>query len=114
MKLRTKMARATTAIRTRPGPRLSDSSMTGGCRGPRIAQRTPNRIKWYPPKSIPAEARDKLVAAIRKIATGKEYNEFMTQRGFGVVYAGPDDYAKFMAKSDTDLGATMKTVGIVK
>ena len=28
--------------------------------------------------------------------------------------AGPDDYAKFMAKSDTDLGATMKAVGIVK
>jgi len=26
----------------------------------------------------------------------------------------PDDYAKFMAKSDTDLGATMKAVGIVK
>ncbi|TMH00719.1 MAG: tripartite tricarboxylate transporter substrate binding protein [Betaproteobacteria bacterium] len=66
------------------------------------------------PKSIPAEARNKLVAAIRKIATGKEYNEFMTQRGFGVVYAGPDDYAKFMVKSDTDLGATMKAVGIVK
>ena len=66
------------------------------------------------PKNIPAEARDKLVAAIRKIVAGKEYNEFMTQRGFGVIYAGPDDYAKFMAKSDTDLGATMKAVGIVK
>jgi tripartite-type tricarboxylate transporter receptor subunit TctC len=66
------------------------------------------------PKNIPAEARDKLVAAIRKIVAGKEYNEFMTQRGFGVIYAGPDEYAKFMAKSDTDLGATMKAVGIVK
>ena len=66
------------------------------------------------PKNIPAEARDKLVAAIKKIVAGKEYNEFMAQRGFGVIYAGPDDYAKFMAKSDTDLGATMKAVGIVK
>jgi tripartite-type tricarboxylate transporter receptor subunit TctC len=66
------------------------------------------------PKNIPVEARDKLVAAIRKIVAGKEYNEFMTQRGFGVIYAGPEDYAKFMAKSDTDLGATMKAVGIVK
>jgi hypothetical protein len=27
-----------------------------------------------------------------------------------VIYAGPDDFAKFMAKSDTDLGATMKAV----
>lgn len=66
------------------------------------------------PKNIPAEARDKLVAAIRKIVAGKEYNEFMTQRGFGVIYAEPDDYARFMAKSDQDLGATMKAVGIVK
>ncbi len=66
------------------------------------------------PKNIPAEARDKLVAAIKKIAASKEYTDFMAQRGFGVIYAGPDDFAKFMAKSDADLGATMKAVGIVK
>jgi tripartite-type tricarboxylate transporter receptor subunit TctC len=66
------------------------------------------------PKAIPAEARDKLVAVIKKIVASKEYNEFMTQRGFGVIYAEPNDYAKFMAKSDADLGATMKAVGIVK
>jgi len=66
------------------------------------------------PKGIPAEARDKLVAALKKIAEGKEYTDFMNQRGFGVVYAGPDDFAKFMQKSDVDLGATMKAVGIAK
>jgi tripartite-type tricarboxylate transporter receptor subunit TctC len=66
------------------------------------------------PKGIPAEARDKLVAAIKKIVNSKDYSEFMTQRGFGIIYAGPDDFAKFMAKSDADLGATMKAVGIVK
>ena len=66
------------------------------------------------PKGIPAEARDKLVAVIAKIAASKEYNDFMSSRGFGVIYAGPDDFAKYMAKSDTDLGATMKAVGIVK
>jgi tripartite-type tricarboxylate transporter receptor subunit TctC len=66
------------------------------------------------PKGIPADARDKLAAAIKKIATGKEYNDFMMQRGFGVIYEGPDEFAKYMAKSDTDLGATMKAVGIVK
>ena len=66
------------------------------------------------PKGMPADARDKLVAALRKIVASKEYNEFMTQRGFGVIYAEPDEFAKFMAKSDADLGATMKAVGIVK
>ncbi len=66
------------------------------------------------PKGIPAEARDKLSAAIRKVAASKEYTEFMTQRGFGVIYAGPEDFAKFMAKSNAELGATMKAVGIAK
>lgn len=66
------------------------------------------------PKGIPAEARDKLSAAIKKIAASKEYNDFMSSRGFGVVYAGPDEFGKFMAKSDAELGATMKAVGIAK
>src|SRR5437870_7557140 len=66
------------------------------------------------PKGIPAEARAKLIAAIKKIRASKDYADFMAQRGFGVIYEGPDEFAKFMAKSDTDLGATMKAVGIVK
>jgi tripartite-type tricarboxylate transporter receptor subunit TctC len=66
------------------------------------------------PKGIPAEARDKLVAAIRKIVASKDYTDFMAQRGFGVIYEGPDEFAKFMTKSDADLGATMKAVGIAK
>ena len=28
--------------------------------------------------------------------------------------AGPDEFGQFMAKSDADLGATMKAVGIAK
>jgi tripartite-type tricarboxylate transporter receptor subunit TctC len=66
------------------------------------------------PKGLPADVRDKLVAAIRKIAASKEYVDFMGSRGFGVAYLGPDEFGRFMAKSDTDLGATMKAVGIVK
>ena len=66
------------------------------------------------PRGIPADVRDKLVAAIKKIAASKEYGDFMAGRGFGVTYLGPDEFGRFMAKSDTDLGATMKAVGIVK
>ena len=67
------------------------------------------------PKGIPPEARDKLVAAIKKIAASKEYTDFMAQpRLRRRSTAGPDEFAKFMAKSDADLGATMKAVGIVK
>jgi tripartite-type tricarboxylate transporter receptor subunit TctC len=66
------------------------------------------------PKGIPADVRDKLAAAVRKAASSKEYTDFMASRGFGVIYAPPEEFAKFMAKSDAELGATMKAVGIAK
>src|SRR5881227_2465951 len=66
------------------------------------------------PKGLPNDVRDKLVGAIKKIAGSKEYVDFMGSRGFGVAYLGPDEFGRFMAKSDADLGATMKAVGIVK
>lgn len=66
------------------------------------------------PKGLPAEVRDKLAAAVRKAANSKEYTDFMASRGFGVIYAPPEEFAKFMAKSDAELGATMKAVGIAK
>jgi tripartite-type tricarboxylate transporter receptor subunit TctC len=66
------------------------------------------------PKGLPNDIRDKLAAAVRKVAASKDYTDFMASRGFGVIYAGPDDFGRFMAKSDTELGATMKAVGLVK
>jgi tripartite-type tricarboxylate transporter receptor subunit TctC len=66
------------------------------------------------PKGIPAEARDKLAAAMKKIVASKEYTEQMAKMGYGVAYAGPDDFAKLMAKSDADFGMVMKAVGLAK
>lgn len=66
------------------------------------------------PKAIPADVRNKLAAVVQKVANSKEYQDFMASRGFGVVYAGPEEFGKFMAKSDAELGATMKAVGIAK
>ncbi|MEJ5989304.1 tripartite tricarboxylate transporter substrate binding protein [Ramlibacter sp. PS3R-8] len=66
------------------------------------------------PKGIPADVRTKLAATVQKVANSKEYQDFMAGRGFGVIYAGPDDFGRFMAKSDAELGATMKAVGIAK
>ena len=66
------------------------------------------------PKGIPNDVRTKLAAVVQKVANSKEYQDFMASRGFGVVYAGPEEFGKFMAKSDAELGATMKAVGIAK
>lgn len=66
------------------------------------------------PKGISKETSDKLLAVLKKVYDSKDYKDFMAQRGFGVIWAGPEDFAKFMAKSDADLGVVMKAVGIAK
>ena len=66
------------------------------------------------PKGIPAEAQKTLGAALKKVYDSKEYKDFMASRGFGVVWSDAEGTAKFMAKSDTDMGATLKAVGLAK
>jgi len=66
------------------------------------------------PKGIPADAQRALVTALKKVYDSKEYKEFMASRGFGVVWADPAETAKFMAASDTNLGAALKAVGLAK
>ncbi len=51
---------------------------------------------------------------MKQVVESKEYTDFMAKQGYGVAYAGPEEFAKIMAKSDADLGATMKAVGIAK
>ncbi len=66
------------------------------------------------PKGLPADIQSKLLASLKKAHDSKEFKDFMTNRGFGVLWAPPAEFASFMAKSDADLGATMKAVGIAK
>ena len=66
------------------------------------------------PKGIPADVHRTLVNALRKVYDSKDYKDFMASRGFGVVWADPDGTTKFMAKSDSDLGAALKAVGLAK
>ena len=66
------------------------------------------------PKGLPADVQARLVAALKKVHDSKEFRDFMAARGFGVIWHGPQDAARFMAKSDADLGAVMKSVGIAK
>lgn len=66
------------------------------------------------PKGLPNDIRDKLAASVKKIAASKEYNGFMASRGYGVIYAPPEEFGKYMAKSDAEMGVTMKAVGLVK
>ena len=66
------------------------------------------------PKGIPADVQKTLVAALKKVYDSSDYKDFMASRGFGVVWADPEGTTKFMAASDTNMGATLKAVGIAK
>ena len=66
------------------------------------------------PKGVSKEVIDKLTTSIQKAWESKEYKDFLAQRGFGAEWAKQDDFAKYMAKGDADMGVVMKAVGIAK
>lgn len=66
------------------------------------------------PKGLPKEISDKLIASVKKAYESKEYQEFLTNRGFGGKWAEGPAFGAFMAQSDIALGAVMKEVGLSK
>ncbi len=66
------------------------------------------------PKNLPADVQAKVGAALKKIYDSKEYQGFIANRGFGLAYADAKGFEQFMAKSDADMGAVMKAVGLAK
>jgi tripartite-type tricarboxylate transporter receptor subunit TctC len=66
------------------------------------------------PKGMPEDIAKRLAEALDKIYKSKEYNDFMGQRGFGVKFATGEEFLRFWMKSDEDLGAVMKKVGLAK
>lgn len=66
------------------------------------------------PKNLLPAIEARLQDAVKKAYDSQEYRDFMTNRGFGMRWAGPADFAAVMAASDAQLGAVMKTVGLAK
>ncbi|NBW69200.1 MAG: tripartite tricarboxylate transporter substrate binding protein [Betaproteobacteria bacterium] len=66
------------------------------------------------PKGLPADVQAKLGTVLKKIYDSQDYQGFMQQRGFGVVYADSKGFEQFMAKGDADMGVVMKSLGLAK
>ncbi|MEZ5842739.1 MAG: tripartite tricarboxylate transporter substrate binding protein [Hyphomicrobiaceae bacterium] len=66
------------------------------------------------PKGLPKEIADKLVAELKKVNESKEFRDFMKNRGFGVKWADPAGFAKFMAEGDGKMKSAMTAAGLVK
>jgi tripartite-type tricarboxylate transporter receptor subunit TctC len=66
------------------------------------------------PKGLPADMVAKLTAALKKVYESKEYNDFMSSRGFGVKWADGPGFAQFMDVGDAQMGVAMKAAGLAK
>jgi tripartite-type tricarboxylate transporter receptor subunit TctC len=66
------------------------------------------------PANLPAEVRTTLGAALQKVYDSKDYKDFMSARGFGVVWADAAGFARFMESANTSLGDAMKASGLAK
>jgi len=66
------------------------------------------------PKGLPAEIASKLTASLKKAYESKEFKDFMTARGFGMVWGDGDEFAKYMDESDAKMAAAMTAAGLAK
>lgn len=66
------------------------------------------------PKGMPEEVVAELSCHVEKIVNGDEYENFMGEAGFGIVYKGPDEFADFLASEDQAKGELMRQAGLAK
>ena len=66
------------------------------------------------PKNMSMAIEQRLQVAVKKAYMSTLYQEFMTQRGFGLRWMDPGAFAAYMAKTDQELGRAMKAVGLAK
>jgi tripartite-type tricarboxylate transporter receptor subunit TctC len=64
------------------------------------------------PKNLPAEIQARLEAAVKHAYESEQYQTFSRDRGFGLRWADPAEFAAFMADADREMGETMKAVGL--
>src|SRR5829696_9883921 len=66
------------------------------------------------PKGLPADVATKLTAALKKVFGSKEFEDLMSNRGFGTVWGDATEFATFMDKGDAQMGVAIKAAGLSK
>ncbi|RAI01170.1 tripartite tricarboxylate transporter substrate-binding protein [Acuticoccus sediminis] len=66
------------------------------------------------PKGLPEDVAAKLESAIETAYKSDEFQSFMKDRGFGLMWLSGDEATDFMGKSDEDFGKVMKEAGLVQ
>ena len=63
------------------------------------------------PKGLPDDVKARLAASVEKAYNSEQYQSFAKDRGFGLLWAGPEEATEIIAKADADLGEVMKAGG---
>jgi tripartite-type tricarboxylate transporter receptor subunit TctC len=66
------------------------------------------------PKGLPKEIAAQYETAIKKVWDSEEFREFMTRRGFDMIWMDSAKYAEVMKADDADNGAALKSLGLAK
>lgn len=66
------------------------------------------------PKGTSAEIVKALEDALGKVVVNDKFKDFMKKNGFGILYKGSADFAKFLAEMDESNGKIMKEAGIIE
>lgn len=66
------------------------------------------------PKGLPEDIQAKLADTMETVYNSQEFNDFMQQRGFGMIWAGPEGLAKHYEQADANFGKVLKAVGLAK
>jgi tripartite-type tricarboxylate transporter receptor subunit TctC len=66
------------------------------------------------PKGLPKDIADRYETVIKKIWDSAEFQNFMKQRGFDVVWGDSKKFAAFMKEDDAEIGKILKDLGLAK
>ena len=66
------------------------------------------------PRNMPPEIARTLTAALDRVYKSREYTEFMANRGFGIVWGNAEEFAAFMDRGNTAMGAAMRAAGLAR
>lgn len=64
------------------------------------------------PAGMPDEAVEVLQAAVEKSWNSEEFQSFMNERGFGLLFASGDEFGTFLAEQHERNGQVMKALGL--
>ena len=66
------------------------------------------------PSNMPREIAQHLGAALKRAYDSREYQDFMSSRGFGTVWGDAAAFGSFLAESDRAMGEAMRAAGLAR